>query len=434
MAQSSECCIFIDNSNLFIEGQKFFARAKGLRLTVAHDIRFRIDIGRLVEVLAGNRKITYAKLYGSEPPANDSLWKRIRSKGVEVDTFQRNAKDMEKQLDTALASDVAERAVLSSRESSAQTSMTFIIIGGDRDYLPPYEKVLKYRLNLEVAAWKNCLSQEVKKYIEKKLDSSHLLSLDDIAIIQNPPVYYLADEWPGTKPLPRERTIVFEFAFDIIAGDAKYLNTEVTELIKLPCWYLQQNPRHLMIIIIPNENSGKYSTCRLLEDICNHVRQSERFRKNIKQVVDYVKFKQDQNDPELFERKIYLNHKFYAEEDNEEDLDDSEGFEVVGPTRKHKTYQKYSEKCPFQFACRLGKRCHFEHSPEEKEHFTTPSNVGKLYKSKYCLYAQNGRCKFKNDSNKCCFAHSSSEARCYNCQPGGLVGDHWMDECKLKKF
>lgn len=142
-------CVFIDNSNLFIEGQAFFARNKNLRASVVQDIRFRIDIGRMVDSLLNDREKIYAKLYGSEPPPNDSLWQE----------------DYEKELDTSLTADVTEQScVLRGQEPTG--SVTFIIIGGDRDYLPAYEKVLKRNWKLEIAAWKNCLSQKVRNFAQ----------------------------------------------------------------------------------------------------------------------------------------------------------------------------------------------------------------------------------------------------------------------------
>lgn len=75
--------IYVDNSNLYIEGRRASAVANGL----AGDMREAIDIGifdhgytisfgKLHEFLTGNDlgKIRRVALFGSRPPPNDSIW------------------------------------------------------------------------------------------------------------------------------------------------------------------------------------------------------------------------------------------------------------------------------------------------------------------------------------------------------------------------
>ena len=71
----SECLIYIDNSNLFIEGQKFVARK--LNLGVTQDPRFRYENGKLQKSWAKGRAILSTNLYGSEPPPLDTVWKSM---------------------------------------------------------------------------------------------------------------------------------------------------------------------------------------------------------------------------------------------------------------------------------------------------------------------------------------------------------------------
>jgi len=75
--------IFCDNSNVFIEGQWAAGRADGLR---GPNTEFRIDYGQLLTVCAGGREVVQAKLYGSVPPPNDSLWRAMERQGWDVKT------------------------------------------------------------------------------------------------------------------------------------------------------------------------------------------------------------------------------------------------------------------------------------------------------------------------------------------------------------
>src|SRR5262245_18406896 len=60
---------------------------------------YKIDFGRLHEFAGGpSGEIGRAILYGSRPPANDSLWNMARRKGFEVIVHERNASNREKKI------------------------------------------------------------------------------------------------------------------------------------------------------------------------------------------------------------------------------------------------------------------------------------------------------------------------------------------------
>ena len=74
--------LYVDNSNVWIEGMYVAAVQRGLAPDVwaAHDAKvsdhsWKVDFGRLQEFAGGQQsEIGRAVLYGSRPPANDSLW------------------------------------------------------------------------------------------------------------------------------------------------------------------------------------------------------------------------------------------------------------------------------------------------------------------------------------------------------------------------
>lgn len=345
-----KCCVFIDNSNLFIEGQKFYARLKKLRVSVPQDIRFRIEMGRMFNALLQGREHLFAKLYGSEPPANDSLWQMIRSKGILVSTFQRDSRNYEKEVDTSLAVDVTAQS-FGLREPTGY--VTFIIIGGDRDYMPVYDQVLERKWKLEIVAWKTCLAQKVRKFSEdNKSRGVKLILLEDLAA-KNPDIYFLQDRWTVHKRLPRERTIVFQYRKPVEDWEAKQLNSDVTDLIQFPCWYHrpEKDGNIVMIIIITDENEGKYRMCEQYERI------KATFGTRCEKILDFVQFKQNQNplwlDDDLFRYKHFEEEEFAesnlcpTSEPTEEYESGEDEFKVVEPKR-HKSKQKYSSQCIYR--------------------------------------------------------------------------------------
>ena len=94
-------CVYVDNSNVWIEGKYHSAVAKGMVADVyeAHDNKicdmpWAYDFGKLLDIVCCGdiSDIKRAVLYGSRPTDNDSLWNAAKKAGFEVFTPTRNAK------------------------------------------------------------------------------------------------------------------------------------------------------------------------------------------------------------------------------------------------------------------------------------------------------------------------------------------------------
>ena len=151
--------IFVDNSNVWIEGKIASAVAKGyVANTVdAHqrgieDSSWRIDYGKLLNVVAdGNRTdINKAIMYGSKPPHNDSMWNAFRAAQYEVNTLDRNAAGKEKAVDTSIVCDINKYLYTQSNENDI-----FVLVMGDKDFLPALEAIRAYKRKSIVAFWDN---------------------------------------------------------------------------------------------------------------------------------------------------------------------------------------------------------------------------------------------------------------------------------------
>ncbi|MBZ5524599.1 MAG: NYN domain-containing protein [Acidobacteriia bacterium] len=147
-----KCVIVVDNSNLFIEGQKHSAAKKGVKKQNAADRdpcdpSWRIDFGELLMRLAEGRQIHAAILVGSRPPANDSVWKSAQQLGFAVTVHDRDSQHREKAVDTELVAQGTEVIC------SAPEPMALVIASGDRDFIPLVSVAHRRKWTVEMAAF-----------------------------------------------------------------------------------------------------------------------------------------------------------------------------------------------------------------------------------------------------------------------------------------
>lgn len=146
--------IVVDNSNIFIEGQKFSAKTKGVFMALPtdkepQDPSWRIDFGKLLRSVADGRSVANAILVGSRPPANDSVWTAATAGGFQVTVHNRNSKNEEKAVDTELVAQGTEIIC------TAPEPMDLAILSGDRDFLPLVSVAHRRQWLVEMWAFKN---------------------------------------------------------------------------------------------------------------------------------------------------------------------------------------------------------------------------------------------------------------------------------------
>lgn len=151
--------VFVDNSNVWIEGKFASAVAKGwAKNTVeAHmlniqDLSWRLDFGKLLRsVTSGHANlIKKAVLFGSKPPHNDSLWNAMAKAQFEVIALDRNVAGKEKAVDTGIIAKI-DKALY----KEAQDGDTFILVMGDKDFIPALEAIREEGCLSVVAFWNN---------------------------------------------------------------------------------------------------------------------------------------------------------------------------------------------------------------------------------------------------------------------------------------
>uniref|UniRef100_UPI003FEFC08F NYN domain-containing protein n=1 Tax=Barnesiella intestinihominis TaxID=487174 RepID=UPI003FEFC08F len=157
--------IYVDNSNLWIEGKHISAVKKGKASSIREaltknicDNSFRIDYGKLTNLIAGTQNdVSRALLVGSVPPPQDSLWEQIKQRGYEVIKYSRNLNNHEKKVDTT---------ILTNMLKDIYTKMTnkdiIYLVAGDSDFAPAIEIAKQQNIKVCVCFWSHA-STELKK-------------------------------------------------------------------------------------------------------------------------------------------------------------------------------------------------------------------------------------------------------------------------------
>ena len=233
----TECALFIDDSGFLIEAQKYCARYLNLR--VPQDPRCRLDIGKLIDLAVQGRTVCYGKLYCSEPPALDTVWKKIREH-LEVDTYmyQKSSKGQEKEVDTAMTLDVYDYALTSRSQARKKT---IIIVARDRDYYTLVRKILskEYAWKIELLTFERSMSNQMRDIKSDNFEVTAVESLFKEKKFMDSCCYVSARWRIDSYHLPRHRTIILHFKEQLSSPSGllkKYAN-EITLITGIPCFY-----------------------------------------------------------------------------------------------------------------------------------------------------------------------------------------------------
>lgn len=159
--------IYVDNSNVFIEGKRTSAVAKGLAMNVYDamnngilDYDYKMSFGRLHEFVAGQDKsqIARAVLFGSRPPPHDSIWKFAERAGFELILEDRNVANKEKKIDTGIVSAMVKDAY----KKMDAGSDTIVLVAGDSDFVPAVRDLIEDKFKVEVVFWDH-VSKELRE-------------------------------------------------------------------------------------------------------------------------------------------------------------------------------------------------------------------------------------------------------------------------------
>ena len=179
--------IYVDNSNLYIEGRRASAVALGIATSIVQamndgilDHGYTVSFGKLHEFLCGadKRQIKRAALFGSRPPPNDGIWKYAKKAGFELHLEDRNFANKEKKIDTGIATLLTKDAYKSDAYKKGKPKEdTFVLVAGDSDYVPTIKELRADGFRVEVVFW-NHAARELRDIASKFIGlDAHLENL-----------------------------------------------------------------------------------------------------------------------------------------------------------------------------------------------------------------------------------------------------------------
>lgn len=168
--------VYVDNSNLYIEGRRVSAVAQKLEPNTIEATRngtfdhaYTISFGKLYEFLVGQdrRQIRRIALFGSRPPPNDGIWSFAKKAGFELHLEDRNFSNKEKKIDTGIATLMTKDAYKSDGYRTGNPAAeTITLVAGDSDYVPTIKELQMDGFKVEVVFW-NHASRELKEVADK---------------------------------------------------------------------------------------------------------------------------------------------------------------------------------------------------------------------------------------------------------------------------
>ena len=476
---SKSIYIFVDDSNMWIEAKKL--SSKRLKLKTREDPRIRFDIGKVTDAVARGREVVHGKLYGSEPPTIDSVWRKIEDYGWKVVTTKSSYfTRKQKQVDQQLVADVTELV----SDASIQRA-TIIIVSGDADVIPAIRAGLKKKWRFEVWMWAVGISNSLKQLERESPECVQVVELDEF--LRDITFTNFKFNMAKFEPHLKSQTAVIT---GVNFKPTEAWERELTGQLGWPfqfCWIgeKKQDPSEYQDIIlvfasVKAEDDGKNAKehfdgifqelkRRYGEQATTYPLYQQKYHRKdeltISNRFDRLASIDDQlsgsveggsSDEELsgtnstgngargftplhgasgcsgygsvpsdytscpsapLSRATSQSSVNSPFPDTSNGDSNGAGFRTVVPRRTRRPSQQFSEPCRYRSRCRKGLKCSFYHSDDEREFFKNKR------KRLMCNFGQ-----YCNRRPKCEFAHSSKEAFCCKCHKLG----HVQEKCTSK--
>ena len=444
----AECYVFVDHSNLWIEGQK----AQSVK-DIDHDPRYRVDLGKFLSLIIRDRQLSRAFLYGSVPPPNDSVWKAAREKNFDVKVFQRSGSGKEKELDVAMAHDITKTLY---KDLKVGVNVTFITVTGDRDLKPPIEDALDNCIPVELWSWENAMAREYRQ-----LANSHpLFQANILNSIQHK---FSRTSFMSTRRDKRvnpARAIVFRGVPKGKRFLYNFYNTiaRLMRLFYFTCVSCKEEGRCDLIVEFPKTKPdlvlGMLKKMELSHEPCSYPEYMSTLQEATLQLEVTNRFEAlgELDDDEVFLNAVESSigsdteefSSFVTEctdaksmktpdssdckEDIEEDQEQAgDNWIIFAHRRKRKIrlMKLHETPCPWKEHCGKASKCPYKHSEDEEKVFRLhPKYRFRYWKTEPCTRRHNPT----ETMEFCCYAHEAKDSWCLSCRMYG----HFTKDCQVE--
>ena len=157
--------VYVDNSNVSIEGMRVSAVEKGMALNIQDatdsstvDFDYRMDYFKLYRFVVGTDRSSVARavMFGSGRLENENVRVIAEKAGFEVKAHSRNFSNREKKVDTDIVTEMVRDAY-----RNAVVGDTFNLVAGDKDFVPPVERLVSDGMKVDVIFWEHA-ARELK--------------------------------------------------------------------------------------------------------------------------------------------------------------------------------------------------------------------------------------------------------------------------------
>ena len=173
----SGVCVYLDNSNIFIEAQRLAITRNGNSVDPSVRRRIRVDFDNLMVLCCANRKLVSALAAGSIPPELRNLWSRLEVAGAHVSLFHRGKEGKERQVP-----DIRLQMGMYKNMAMRPPGVAVLVTGDGAEYEPEegffatLQNLKSKRWKIELLSWKHCINQKMLKWVEA---NGIFVALDD---------------------------------------------------------------------------------------------------------------------------------------------------------------------------------------------------------------------------------------------------------------
>ncbi|KAL8371850.1 hypothetical protein RB595_001580 [Gaeumannomyces hyphopodioides] len=450
--------IYIDNSNLWIQGQRTYSEKYKQK---AHlDPRWRFDAGILKDVLLGQSGLSAdeetfqpkIRLYGSTPPIVDSVWEAIEQHDIKVTTFERSSwTRREKEVDAELIADSVEEVC---HAFYTDIPAVFIIVSGDRDVRAAVIKIVRKGFPVHIWAWRNGIASAFTKedpdinpdlfkvhYLDPHLETMGLTRTTfrvDRSVI-NPHSIVVLDPMSKANEVENFLNQLRTPAYRYEIPDHRREGGS-NDLAIIPAQASTMNPDELRSLFMESKAKLERKGLRVLSYLEYSQKHFLGGGGTESTLAVSNQFKELGGDVEERDKEAEEQEEDNGSDDHHSAKQDAaatgfpqtsyngdgdDGFQEVNgwlkrqQGRLRKGDDSLRIRCNWRDYCERGLDCKFGHTKEERENFRV-YGTKKAKKYKLC---ERDNCLF---GARCQFAHGEAELFCPTC---GKTGAHAMVSC-----